>query len=240
MREGMKKMMMHRAGVTVGVVAAAILAGGAPARAQNVSHGSVDAGVLYSFQGGATPPTTDPSFPQPGIGGSAFGLTASGTVALATAVDVGAELSVPARFDAIQTSGGTSPFAQIDNQHRDSILSALVRIHPRSWQSSRVRVDAVGGFSFVWEDTLQQTEYGAPGATAPSSPHGPQVDISRTTKGVMGGVGVEFPLSAHLSVVPEARFYWIAREDPSDGTPSALLGLSPFVFRAAATLRVSF
>ncbi|MDE3154570.1 MAG: hypothetical protein KGN76_05675, partial [Acidobacteriota bacterium] len=67
------KKMTSRAARILGMVAAAILAGGAPARGQSVSHGSADAGVLYSFQPEATPPTTDPGFPQPGVSGSALG-----------------------------------------------------------------------------------------------------------------------------------------------------------------------
>jgi hypothetical protein len=71
-------------------------------------------------------------------------------------------------------------------------------------------------------------------------PFFPAREITRTTIGLTGGVNVDFAVSHHLSVVPQAHVYWISREKPQNGTFSGLLSLDPFVFRAGIGIRASF
>jgi hypothetical protein len=67
---------------------------------------------------------------------------------------------------------------------------------------------------------------------------GSPLPVSRGTWGVTGGVDFPIPLNAHLSVVPQLRVHVISRE--SVEPPTAMLGLSPVVFRPALALMATF
>jgi hypothetical protein len=222
-----------------GVTVAAVLGGTANAAAQDESRIAIYVGGLYSVQGSIAPTTQDPGYPKPGVGGSTFGVVAGAAIAISPIVDLGFELSDPARFEALQTTSGFL-VSQTDNQHRDLIVSPLVHLHQRQRHSRGLRFEAVVGPSVIWENTLQRTAYGPAGSNGPYGAFFPAHEITRTTVGLTGGVNVDFVVSHHLSVVPQARLHWISREEAPNGPFSALLGLDSFVFRAAIGIRASF
>src|SRR5438105_8880079 len=227
---------------SAGFTVAAVLIGSVNATAQEGVKLTIEVGGMYSVQESTAPTTQDPGYPRPGVGGSTFGFVAGAAVALSPIIDVGVELSDQARFDAIQFSGGTSPAYRADNQHRELIVSGLLRFHQRQRNGQRVRFEGVAGPSVVSENTLQQTAYGPIGRSGPDVPYilnGLEREIARITVGVTGGANLDFSVSHHLSVVPQARLYWIAREGSPTGTghASALLGLNSLVFRAALSIR---
>jgi hypothetical protein len=160
-------------------------------------------------------------------------------VALSPIVDLGVELSAPARVEALQTTSGFL-VAQIDNEHRDLIVSPLVHLHQRKRNVQGLRFEGVVGPCMIWENTLQRTAYGPAGSNGPYGPFFPAHEITRTTVGLTSGVNVDFAVSHYLSVVPQARLYWISREEAPNGSFSALLGLDSLVFRAAIGIRASF
>ncbi|SRR5712691_812032 len=222
-----------------GYTVAAVLGGTANATAQDESRIAIYVGGLYSVQGSIAPTTQDPGYPRPGVGGSTFGVVAGAAIALSPIVDLGFELSDPARFEALQTTTGFL-VSLIDNQYRDLIVSPLVHLHQRQRHSRGLRLEAVVGPSVIWENTLQRAAYGPAGSNGPYGPFFPAHEITRTTVGLTGGVNVDFVVSHHLIVVPQARLHWISREEAPNGTFSALLGLDSFVFRAAIGIRASF
>ena len=122
-----------------------------PAFSQD-ARGYAGAGGLWSTQDAATP-CQGSSCAKPGVGGSAFGATAElGWFAL-PAVSLSAEISIPARFEAIQTSG--IPNQRYDNNYRDLAISGLVHIHTPA--IGAVRAAIVGGGGLVQESTTYQT-----------------------------------------------------------------------------------
>jgi hypothetical protein len=199
---------------------------------------TADVGALVSTQGSVDPETQDPGFARPGVGGTAFGVAASAAIRVSDLIDVGGEVSFPARFDTLQMVGGGGGAIEIANRHRDTIVSAIARLHRQRRVADRLQFEVLGGPSVVWESTLQQTAYSlVPGGNV-FGPFFPATEVSQTRFGVATGVNAAILLARHLSVVPEARFYWIFREDSSSWT-GAQLGLAPVVFRAAIALRMA-
>jgi hypothetical protein len=161
-------------------------------------------------------------------------------VFLSPRVSLAAEVGVPDWFDTVQELHYDF-FARYDNRHRDIILSGLFHVHDRSGRI--LRPEFVAGVSYVREDTLQRAAY-QPGPAFPPTgiygPYGPETSIARETWGATAGADLGIPLGVHVSVVPQARVYWIAREDKTSGTLNSSLSLSPFVYRFAIGLRATF
>jgi hypothetical protein len=197
-----------------------------------------DGAFLFSTQGASTPPD-DPDKAKPGVGGNAAGVVGSVGVFLSPRVSLAFEISVPERFDAVQELHYS--FSELyDNRHRDLILSVLFHFHILAERS--LRPEFIAGFSYVHEDTLQRTadQLGpAFPATGLYGPYRPETSITHDALGVTAGADLGIPVGAHLSIVPQARVYWIPR-DTTDGSLSANLYLSPFVFRLAIGLRAMF
>jgi hypothetical protein len=161
-------------------------------------------------------------------------------VFLTPRVSLSAELSLPARFDTVQELDYTFS-ARYDNRHRDVIVSGLFHYHEHSWRS--LRPEFIAGISYVREDTRQRTadQLGPP--FPPSGvfgSYGPAIAIVRETFGATAGADLAIPLGTRISVVPQARVYWIAREDRTSGSLNSTLYLSPIVYRLAIGLRATF
>jgi hypothetical protein len=207
--------------------------------AQDDHRITADVGAMFSTQRSVSPsPGAAPSEPRPGVGGTAFGVVAGAAIRVSDVFDVGGELSVPARFDVVQTSGGVSGTLEIANHHRDTIASAMLRLHSARRLGDRLRFEVLGGPSVVWESTLREIATAPPLSNGPFGPFSSAQEVSRAAFGVAGGADADIPLVRHVSLVPEARLYWIFREDSSLGTPSGFLRLDSLVFRAAIALRV--
>jgi hypothetical protein len=194
---------------------------------------------MFSTQDASTP-RADPDTATPGVGGSAVGVVGSVGVFLTPRVSLAAEISVPERFDTVQELNYFFS-ARYDNRHRDMILSGLVHFHYQLGR--RLRPELVAGVSYVHEDTLQQTAYQLGPAfprTGVFGPYGPETSVVRDTLGATAGIDMGVPLGAHMSLVPQARWYWIAREDDTSGSLNSSLYLSPLVVRLAIGLRATF
>ncbi|SRR5712692_1855784 len=231
--------MKTQAAMPIVLMFIAMLGRTAPAAAQGESRVTIGIGGMYSLQQSQPAASTDPGYPQPGIGGSAFGVIVDGTVALSPIVDLGFEFSDPARLEALQTTTGFLA-SQTDNQHRDLIISELVHFHERQRNAHAVKFDEVVGFSWIRESTLQRRAYAPAGSSGPYSAFGPKLEIARTTFGLTGGIDIDFAAGRHVSVVPQFRLHWIAGDDDNGGSSSALLHLDPLVLRAALTVRARF
>jgi hypothetical protein len=220
------------------VVGTATLAG-----AQD-EHGYIEIGGLLSNQAAGDTPVA-PSFPKPGVGGTAFGISGEFIRFLTRTVGIGFSASVPFRFDSLQETD-YSFVARTDNQHSDVILSALIEV--RLPPTGRVQVALVGGPSLIREDTLQREALqptGGPQVTGVFGPYGPQTSIGRWTGGFTGGADAAIRVGRRVQIVPEFRLHWIHRAAYGIGgdavyQKSVALGLSSIAVRPALTLRAGF
>ena len=192
-------------------------------------------GGAISSSAGTSPyvGTQNPSVPSEGIHGvSGAGVAAIGVFPW-THVGVAVELSVPRPFTADQIADKY----RTHNTHRDVVISGLLHV-----RAARQPLDGVVGFSFVREQTKQQVAhrlFGVPGfAYEPYS--APPESIVRSTFGVVGGLDVPLRAGRHLSVVPQLRVHWIAREDDAMAASPRLLGLSQVLWQPGISLRATF
>jgi hypothetical protein len=195
----------------------------------------VGGALLASWQPDNSPfvGTQNPSVPAQGIHGTAAGWFATGGIFVSPHVGVAGELSLPNRFTADQVADKY----RTHNSHRDVIISGVFHL-----RASQRWVDGVIGLSYVRERTDQQIAlrvFSSPEVvyqpfTAPAD------SIARDTFGVTGGVDFAFSLGHHLSVTPQFRAHWIAREDDSTTASPRFLGLSSIVLRPACGIRATF
>ena len=180
-----------------------------------------------------------PSLPTSGAGGTAIGATFEAGRMLTTRIAVGAELSLPARFTALQETDYSRVFQQ-ESRHRDLVLSAVVR--EVIVQATRVRVGIVEGVGLVQESTIQRRrDQATPLPTFPPvfGPYSDEYSFSRWTPGFSVGGDVEIGLAPHLALTPGIRVHVVKRSD--DGSdPGWALGLSAVVVRPAVGLRATF
>jgi hypothetical protein len=140
--------------------------------AQDDHRITTEMGALFSIQRSSPSSQQDPGFPQPPIGGSAFGIAGGAAIRVSDAFEVGGEISFPTRFDSVQTTGGFVVSESVIH-HRDMIVSGIVRLRPQRRLADRLRFEVLGGPSVIWEDTLQQTRYAPPLSDSPPTPNGP-------------------------------------------------------------------
>ena len=182
---------------------------------------------------------TAPSLPTSGAGGTAIGATFEGGRTLAPRIALGAELSLPTRFTALQETDYSRVFQQ-ESRHRDLVLSGVVREILVS--TAHVKVGVVQGIGLVQESTIQRRRDQAtllPTFPPVFGPYSDEYAFSRVTLGVLGGGDVEIAVTRHLALAPGIRIHFIRRtDDPSE--PGWALGLSSVVVRAAIGARVTF
>lgn len=171
--------------------------------------------------------------PKPGVGGSALGATGELGWFASPAVSVAAEVSMPARFEAIQTSG--IPNQRFDINYRDLAISGLVRLHAPAL--GPIRVALVGGAGVVQESADYRTA-DAPFGSSSYGPYGAEQTITRTTWDLVAGGDVELRLGRHVGVVPQVRVHWIGRA--AIGDPTGTLALGSMVWRPAVGVRARF
>ncbi len=189
---------------------------------------------MLSTQSAATAPMGSSSA-QPGVGGTAFGVSGDIGAFLSRSVSLAFEVSVPARFETIQYTG--IPTLQIDNQHRDVVFSGLFHFHVTS--SGPIRIALVAGPSVVREDTLQRTA-SAPFQSTNFGPYGAETALTRWTFGLSGGADIGFQVSRRVQIVPEFRLHWIDRASFGTGDESATLSLGSIIIQSAVGVRFSF
>ena len=192
-------------------------------------------GGAISWSSGTSPyvGTQNPSVPSEGIHGVSTGGVAAIGVFPWTHVGVAAELSVPRPFTADQVADKY----RTHNTHRDVVVSGLVHV-----RAARRPLEGVVGISVVREQTKQQIAhrlFGVPGF--PYAPYSaPPESIVRNTFGLVGGLDVALRPGCHLSVVPQIRVHWIAREDDAMAASPRLLGLSQVLWQPGISLRATF
>lgn len=198
----------------------------------------VEVGGLYSLQPGPNDFAPTPSSASPAVAGNSFGLFGGVAVALSASADVGVEFSVPSRYEVLQTARYGD--LRIDNDHRDAILSELVRLHSDRRQAHRVRLEAVAGVSQVWESTLQRsaTSVGPPGGTGPFGPFSAQTELTRITFGLTGGMNLVWTVGKHFDFGPLLRVHWISRA--AVGEENGSLGLGAVIVRPAVAAGIRF
>jgi hypothetical protein len=198
----------------------------------------VGAAAMLSIQGshrlGA-----DPSLPTTGAGGAAAGVTVEAGAFLAPAVAIGAEVSVPRRFTALQETDYLRVFQQ-QSRHRDLAISGVVRV--RILSSRRASLWIAGGAGLVEESTLQRRRDQAsllPTYPPVFGPYSDEYSFTRWTPSALAGLDVQIALASHLAIIPQLRVHFVPRtDDPSN--PGWALGLSRFVVRPAVGLRATF
>jgi hypothetical protein len=190
-----------------------------------------------SAQDSADRIVTDPDQPNAAVGGAALGVTATIGRHLSKLTSVAAEVSLPTRFQATQQINYLQRI-QYDNRHREPTVSALMLVHTPL--SHVLRPEWVFGISYVQEATLQRSA-SAP-FSGPFGPFGPATEIERDTWALTGGINLAEPLSGRLQFVEQIRLHWVDRADINNRSDynSAVLYLSPLVFRAGVGLRVLF
>jgi hypothetical protein len=199
------------------------------------SQSFLSGGGAVSWPAGTSPyvGTQNPSVPSEGIHGVSAGAVAAIGVFPGTHIGVAAELSIPREFTADQVADKY----RTHNTHRDVVVSGLLHV-----RAARQWIDGVVGLSFVHEQTEQQIAhrlFGVPGF--PYEPYSaPPESIARNTFGLVGGLDLPLRAGRHLSVVPQFRVHWIAREDDSTAASPRFLGLSPILWQPGISLRVTF
>jgi len=180
-----------------------------------------------------------PSLPTSGAGGTVIGATFEGGGMLTTRIAVGAELSLPSRFTALQETDYSRVFQQ-ESRHRDLVLSGVVREVFLS--GARAKLALVEGVGLVQESTIQRRrDQATPLPTIPPifGPYSDEYSFSRVTLGLLGGGDVEIAVASRVTLVPGIRVHFIRRsDDPSE--PGWALGLNSIVVRAAIAARVQF
>jgi hypothetical protein len=184
-----------------------------------------------------------PTFPENGVGGTAFGVSGEFGGFLTPRLSLSFEVSLPTRFESVQEIDYYT-ISRTDSQHRDLFLSGLFHVH--FGEARKIHVAMVAGPTVVQEDTLVSTAY----QVGPQSfvrtgvfgPYGPQTTLSRWTVGITGGVDVGIHLSHRVQVTPQVRVHWIQRASLSSfpAPDNAFLGLSAIVIRPAVGLRFAF
>jgi len=223
----------------MGVTAFALVAASGPAGAQDAGSFYAGGAFMLSWQDAGTP-ASFPSHEKPGVGGSAVGITGTVGVMLSPRASIALEISYPARFASVQELR-YSFSQQIENRHRDLVVSALFHLHRA--HARTIRPELVVGGSYVREDTLRRTADQIGPAFPPTGVYGPygrESPISRDALGVTGGADLGVRVSAHVSVVPQVRLHWIARTSPDGGSFSAHLSLGSLLVRPAVGLRATF
>ncbi len=217
----------------LGFVLAAILATAVPSAAQDAMF-YVGGGPTLSTQAAGQSSGT-PDRPTTGIGGTAFGGVFTVGRMLNPRVSLAAEVSLPARFVAVQELH-YSFSALYENQYRDDVFSGLFHFHTPN--PHRVQPEAVAGFSIIHQDNLRRTANQVGVVAFPPTgmygPYGGQTPQSSDTFGVTVGLDVRIAVSRRVSLVPQARLHWISRDTSSS------LFLDSFVIRSALALRASF
>jgi hypothetical protein len=188
----------------------------------------VGGAFVVSWQREGATASNDPSIPNNGIGGTGIGLglMAGAFFTHRTAFEV--ELTIPSRFDGLQIANKLEE----QNAHRDLIISGLFR-----FRSIQHGPEFVGGFSYVYEDTLQQAalrNFLTGGFDSFERPR----SVGLETWGLTGGLDFPIPLNSRFSIAPQLRVHWISRADVNDA--NAAQGLSPVVWRPSLALIAAF
>ena len=223
----------------IATIATAVLAfaliGGRSAVAQDDRLYAGVSGMLSTQT--STQPGQGSSVPTTGVGGTALGISGEFGAFLTPSVSLAFEVSVPARVESLQYTG--IPSAQIDNQHRDLVLSGLFHVHVVP--AGPVRLALVGGPGVIQENTLQRTAL-APFGSEDFGPYGPETTLTRWTFGLTAGADLGIRVGQHVQIVPQIRVHWIDRANLGSGndSASAFLGLATVVIRPAVGVRVSF
>jgi len=199
------------------------------------TRGYIGGGTMLSWQSAGTT-CSSPHCAQPGIGGTAMGLSGDIGGHIVPALSVAFEFSLPARFTALQdVHDRFASEVRIENHHRDIVLSGLLHVHAS--RTGRAQFAFVVGPSLVREDTLQreaERPFFPLGSTFGPYYVGPQE--TRWTFGVSGGGDLAVEVNRRVGVVPQIRIHFISRVDPF----SQDRGLSSFVIRPGVNIRVGF
>jgi hypothetical protein len=190
----------------------------------------VGGAFVLSWQPEGTASGGNPSIPANGIGGTGAGLGVIGGVFFTPRTAFEVELTIPSRFDGLQLA---DKFEE-QNAHRDLIFSSLFR-----FRSIRHGPEFVGGFSYVYEDTLRQLAFRNFLTGGYGRLEGSPESVTRDTWGLTGGLDFPIPLNSRIAIAPQLRVHWISRAGVSEGG-SATMGLSPLVWRPALALIANF
>jgi hypothetical protein len=175
---------------------------------------------------------TGPDLPTTGAGGTAVGVTLEAGAFLNRRVALGIEVSLPARFTALQETDYSRVFQQ-ESRHRDLAITALLR--GLAGPVGRVRVEVVGGGGFVQESTWQRRrDQAGPLPTYPPvfGPYSEEYSFDRWTVAGLVGADVDIAMTSHISLVPQVRVHFVQRS--SDGSEQGwALGLSSVIWRPA-------
>jgi hypothetical protein len=189
----------------------------------------VGGAFVVSWQPEGAVASNDPSIPANGIGGTGIGLGLMAGAFITPRAAFEVELTIPSRFDGLQIADKLEE----QNAHRDLIISGLFR-----FRTIQHGPEFVGGFSYVYEDTFQQSAlrnfltFGFfPFEGAPRS-------VTRDTWGLTGGLDFPIPLNSRITIAPQLRVHWISRAHVRDAND--IQGLSPVVWRPALALIARF
>jgi len=221
---------MHLGAIVLALLSVAVDAAGSddPDRAP---YAGVN--ILLSMQDPGVPGYGS-SVPRAGIGGTTLGVSVDGGAFVTAHLSVALEVSIPARFDAVQFTA--IPTARIERHHRDSVASVLLHLHAPGL--GPVHAAFVAGPSIVTENTLSQTAYGSFGSTTFGPPE-PEEELARTAIGMTFGGDVAVQVQRHVAFVAAMRWHWVERKTLGDSGPG-IVGLSPWVTRPAIGVRAIF
>jgi len=164
--------------------------------------------------------------------GLTTGAVVFGGAAVAPRIAVQAEVSIPAQLTTLRTSSHPGTTIEDRTEHRDTIVSGLLRVRAAAW----CEVLVGGGVTFERTSVEQTYRSHLTGETSAGVRESSATRATFTT-------GVDLPVRLHryLSVVPTGRIHVIARssEQPAlDTRPFS--PPSTYVFRLGIGARVEF
>jgi hypothetical protein len=218
---------MRRAAAAACLVA--ILGVARTANAQPLIGGSFG----MSWQPEGPPPGgtgSSPSTPNNGIGGAGITLGLLASAPLSPHIGFGVELSVPTRFDGVETSR----LGQEQLSVRDVIFSGVIRVHP-----SLSHLDLVSGVSWVREDALR-THGSVDIRTGSFEPFEVPIQSIQDRLGFIVGADFPYALTAHWLVMPQVRAHIVSRASKAEAASGYTSGLSGFVIRPALAVVAKF
>lgn len=219
-------------------MAALLLLAVQPADAQTSPSGPaayLSGGVLVSMQPDGN---SDCPYLCGPLGGTAWGVTIGGGARVREHLTAGAELSVGGTLTASQALRVSGGDFQSDAEHRDTILSGVLRFS-RGAADDPIALALIGGGGLAWRRTRRIGEIvrDVIGGLE-RTPH--REELNDVVPAAVGGIDVPIRAGARAAIVPFARVHYLFdRDRPTTGT-DVKRGVSPFIFRAGATVSVLF
>lgn len=152
-------------------------------------------------------------------------------------VHVGIEAGLPTRGGIAQTHFYFNPFKK-DVRYRDTTFFGVVRV---GLAAGAVGLDLVAGGGLIHQSSVERTAQGRlSGNGYVFDAFGPEQEVTRWSKGIMGGLDLPLRLGPSANLVPHVRVLYVDRGDVAELPLFPTFGLHDVQVRAGIGLRLAF